>query len=196
MTTAYPLTWPHGIDRTTKEKRRPSQFKTELNGAIKNVTNSLRRFGEATGKPVSDVVLSSNYSLGVTNPPDPGVAAWFVWDGRERCIAIDRYDKLAHNLQAIHAILEARITEARHGGLRIVQQTFTGFVALPPPEQFGGKTCWQVLDIPPGSNRARVEEAYKARARTLHPDRGGSAEGMAELNAARDAALAQIGVTA
>lgn len=190
MTTAYPLTWPHAIPRVDPNRRANSLFKTELMPALKNVQSSLRRFGEATGKAVSNVVISSNYSLGVHNPEDPGVAVWFVWDGQERCIAVDRYPKLAHNLQAIHHVLEARVTEARHGGLRIVQQTFTGFLALPAPIEMGGKTCWQILDIPPYAPRERIEEAFRSLATTLHPDKGGSEADMAELNAARAAALA------
>jgi hypothetical protein len=115
-----------------------------------------------------------------------------MWDGRERCIAVDRYPRIEHNLQAIHHVLEARVTEARHGGLRIVQQTFTGFLALPAPDQFGGRTCWQVLDIPPKSPRKRIESAHRDLAKRMHPDAGGSSERMAELNAARDTALGEI----
>lgn len=189
--TAHPLAWPHGIPRTTS--RVGSQFKTALPAALKNVQNSLRRFGESTGKRVSEIVISSNYSLGIQNPADPGIAVWFMWDGRERCIAVDRYPKIEHNLQAVHAILEARVTEARHGGLRIVQQTFTGFIALPAPDAFGGRTCWEVLGIQPNAPRETIEEAHKAKAMLLHPDRnGGDGSGMADLNAARDVALATL----
>lgn len=189
MTQAYPLTWPQGIERTPRERRAASTFKTALDPALKNVTNSLRRFGEATGKRVTDVVISTNYTLGDRSPADPGVAVWFVWDGRERCIAVDRYPRIEHNLQAIHHVLEARVTEARHGGLRIVQQTFTGFVALPAPDMFGGKTCWEVLGVQPNAPRETVEAAFRDKARTLHPDAGGNAACMADLNAARDQAL-------
>lgn len=190
--TAYPLTWPTGLPRT--ERQVNSAFKTTLDPALKNVGNSLRRFGEATGKAVSNIVISSNYTLGVQRPADAGVAVWFLWDGSERCIAVDRYPKLEHNLQAIHHILEARITEARHGGLRIVQQTFTGFIALPAPLS-DGKNCWQVLDIPPNSTAQRIKEAHRELARKLHPDARGSSEDMAALNAARDQALLLVGAS-
>lgn len=193
--TAYPLAWPHGVARTTPTSRQTSQFKTALDGALRNVENSLRRFGEATGKQISpkDIVISSNFTLGIRKPEDPGCAVWFVWDDAERCIAIDRYTTLQCNLQAIHHILEARITEARHGGLRIVRQTFTGFLALPPPDQFGGRTCWEVLGIQPHAPRERIEAAYRDLARTAHPDAGGSGADMADINAARAAALASVG---
>jgi len=163
-----------------------------LNAALGNVENSLRRFGEATGKKVAEIVISSNYSLGTRSPADPGVAVWFQWDGSERCIAVDRYPKLEHNLQAIHHVLEARVTEARHGGLRIVQQTFTGFIALPPPKD--QRQWWEVLGVPQGANAGQIEKAYREKARTAHPDAGGDADNMAELNAAREAALIERGL--
>ncbi|MBB4837261.1 hypothetical protein HNP52_000312 [Sphingomonas kyeonggiensis] len=191
MATAFPLAWPFGLPRTEAGRRVASQFKTELPAALKNVQNSLRRFGEATGKAVSSVVISSNYTLGVSNPADPGVAVWFLWDGKERCIAVDRYPRLQHNLQAIHHVLEARVTEARHGGLRIVQQTFTGFVALPAPADINGRTPAQVLGIDGRSfGREDVIAAHRALAMKLHPDRqDGDGQAMADLNAARDALL-------
>lgn len=193
MTSAYPLTWPHGVPRIEPSRRAQSQFKTALDPALKNVTNSLRRFGETTGKAVSSIVISSNYTLGDRAPRDPGVAVWFLWDGRERCIAVDRYPKIEHNLQAIHHVLEARVTEARHGGLRIVQQTFTGFVALPSPDMVGERSCWEILGVQPGAGRGTIEAAHREKARTLHPDAGGTEATMAALNIARDAALNQIG---
>ncbi len=187
---AYPLAWPHGIGRTDANRRISSQFKTALDPALKNVTNSLRRFGEATGKAVSSIVISSNYTLGDRAPRDPGVAVWFLWDGAERCIAVDRYPRIEHNLQAIHHVLEARVTEARHGGLRIVQQTFTGFVALPPPSD--RKPWWEVLGVNRNATREEVEAAHRDKAKTAHPDKGGDADGMARVNAAKDEALSEL----
>ncbi|CAM8631560.1 J domain-containing protein [Sphingobium cupriresistens] len=192
MAEAYPLAWPLGIPRTEGGRRGAAQFKTALDPALKNVSNSLRRFGDATGKPVASIVISTNYTLGDRSPRDPGVAVWFVWDGAERCIAVDRYPKIEHNLQAIHHVLEARVTEARHGGLQIVRQTFTGFVALPSPEMFGGKTPAQLLGLDGGGkphSREDIVAAHRALAKQVHPDKAGSADEMAALNAARDALL-------
>lgn len=187
---AYPLSWPLGIPRVQPGSRQQASFKTALNAALTNVTNSLRRFGDATRKPISNIVISTNYTLGDQKPSDPGVAVWFVWDGSERCIAVDRYVKLEFNLQAIHHILEARITEARHGGLQIVRQTFTGFIALPAPEMFAGRTPAQILGIDGlPFTRDDVIAAHRDLAKKAHPDSGGSGDDMAVLNAARNALL-------
>lgn len=187
MTQAYPLHWPDGLPRTAI--RAASQFKTALTPALANVTKSLGAFGRDTGKEVAAIVLSSNVTLGVATPSDPGVAAWFVWDGEQRCIAVDRYPKVQDNVQAIHLILEARRTEMRHGGLRIVRQTFKGFVALPAPA--GARGWREVLGFMPAEpvTIADVDRAYRLLAQDRHPDKPkGSAEAMAELTAARAAA--------
>lgn len=178
---AFPLHWPENLPRTSSKAT--SQFRTTLSAALKNVKGSLQAFGRDSGKPVTEIVLSSNAGgLDVGPPKDTGVAAWFVWDGEQRCIAVDRYPKVEDNLQAIHHILEARRTEMRHGGLHIVRQTFKGFTALPAPESW-----WQVLGVAPTATADEVAAAYRKLAAAAHPDRGGSDAAMARLNAARDA---------
>jgi hypothetical protein len=191
MIPAYPLAWPDGLPRT--ERKVTSQFRTTLNAALNNVRKSLEAFGRDSGKAVSALSISSNVTLGNDRPPDTGVAVWFEWDGQQRCIAVDRYPKPEDNLQAIHHVLEARRTEMRHGGLHVVRQTFKGFTALPAPE---GKRSWrEVLGFSPTAHPdvAGVDIAYRAKAAALHPDKGGSHEKMAELNAARKEAKEAVG---
>jgi hypothetical protein len=180
---AYPLSWPDGLPRT--ERKAASQFKTGLPAALKNVRTALEAFGRDSGKTVTDIVLSSNVTLGHDRPADTGVAAWFTWDGAQRCIAVDRYPKVEDNLQAIYHVLEARRTEMRHGGLHIVRQTFKGFTMLPAP---AGRRPWRiVLGLPAGRfTLDQIDAAYREKAKTAHPDKGGSAEAMAELTRARD----------
>ncbi|MCO5085105.1 MAG: J domain-containing protein [Rhizobiaceae bacterium] len=171
-----------------------SQFRTSLNGALSNVRDSLFAFSRDSEKKIEGLVISSNVTLGEQKPQDPGVAVWFSWDGLSVCIAVDRYPKVEDNLQAIHHVIEARRTELRHGGLHIVRATFTGFAALPAP---GAKKSWrEVLLFGPGMlrpNRDMVEKRYRELAKERHPDAGGSAEAMAELNAAKAEALKEIG---
>lgn len=190
MLTAYPLTWPEGFPRATR--REPGRFKTTLSGALKNVTDSIRLFGSDSGRPVSEITLSSNVTLGVMKPTDPGVAVWFLWDGEQRCIPVDRYSTVEANLQAIHHIVEARRVELRHGTLALVRASFKGFtLALPAP----GKRPWrEVLGLRHAAvQKIEVEEAYRRLAREHHPDAGGTTEAMAELNAARAEAMKEIG---
>lgn len=186
MTTAYPLHWPDTIPRAGR--REAGNFKTSLAGALKNVQDSLRKFGTDSGKPLANVVLSSNCSLGVEKPQDPGVAAWFTWDGEQFCIPVDRYQTPAANLQAIHHILEARRVELRHGTLALVRATFSGFRALPAPAGTAKRTWRAVMNFGeehPPLTMPQVKERYRQLASARHPDKnGGSHERMTELNAA------------
>jgi hypothetical protein len=187
--TAFPLSWPHGFPR--KQYREGGQFKTTLAGALKNVNDSLRKFAADSGKKLEGLVISSNVTLGVMNPQDPGVSVWFTWDGLQVCIPVDRYTKVEANLQAIHHIIEARRVELRHGTLALVRASFTGFKALPAPS---GYRHWsEVLSLPRDAKRADVDAACRRLASQHHPDKGGTHEKMAELNQARDEALKEVG---
>jgi hypothetical protein len=179
-----------------RKNRDKGAFKTTLAGAIKNVQGSLRLFASDSGKPLEALVISSNVSLGVDNPPDPGVAVWFTWDGLQVCIPVDRYTTVASNLQAIHHIIEARRVELRHGTLALVRATFTGFMALPAP---GAKRHWmEVLDFFPNDRpqitRQVIEDRFKRLAKQRHPDAlGGSHDEFTELQRAKEEALREIG---
>lgn len=186
---AYPLSWPGHIPRM--KTREAGRFSTTLAKALDNVRGSLRKFSEDSGKKLDGVVISSNYSLGISRPPDPGVAVWFVWDALQVCIPVDRYTTVEANLQAIHHVLEARRTELRHGTLALVRASFQGFKALPAP---AGKGWRDILALPSDVQPTRevVQAAYRQLAAVRHPDTGGSEAAMAELNTARDAALQEL----
>jgi hypothetical protein len=186
--TAYPLAWPAGFARSAK--RESGRFKTTLAGALRNVQDSLRLFGQDSGKPISGVVMSSNVTLGSERPADPGVAVYFTWEGMQICIPVDRYDSVAANLQAIHHILEARRVELRHGTLALVRATFSGFKALPAP-----KSWRDVLEIDEAARVTAddVDRRYRDLAKQRHPDAGGNAAAMVELNQARADARRELG---
>ena len=183
----FPLQWPPYVPRSPR--RETGQFKVTLAAALENVRGSLRRFGTDSGRAVSNIILSSNVTLGHDKPADPGIAVWFLWEDEWRCIAVDRFTTPAANLQAIHKIIEARRAETRYGTLHMVRAAFTGFLALPG----GGVTDWRkILGLDGNATIAKVEEAYKAKIETAHPDKGGSNEAMTELNAARAAAKREL----
>lgn len=187
-TSAYPLAWPPGFPRT--KFREKGQFKTTLSGALNNVQDSLRHFAMDSGKKLDGLVISSNYSLGIDNPNDPGVSVWFTWDGLQVCVPVDRYTTVASNLQAIHHVIEARRTELRHGTLALVRASFSGFAALPPPAP--GKSWREVLGLNTEAGIDAAEYQYRELARKAHPDAGGSHEAMAALNVAIESARKEL----
>jgi hypothetical protein len=209
-TEAYPLAWPIGWKRTPQFQRTRAKFggrerrysadgtgswtrKTRLTIAAgtERVLESLNRMGFNRS-----VVISSNLALrsdglprsGQRDPDDPGVAVYWGTGKKARCMAVDQYDRVSDNLAAIAATLEAMRAIERHGGAAILDRAFTGFVALPNPEQ-----PWQVLGLETSSpSRAQIDEAYRKLAMTNHPDRGGDQQQMARINAARDDLYARL----
>lgn len=181
MTQEYPLHWPNWPRTTSPGK---SQLKTSLTAAVNNVKDSLRRFAVDSSRKVEGLIVSSNATLMDGNPKDAGVAVYFTWDGISTCIAVDRYQKIEENLQAIHHVIEAERTKLRHGGLNLVRAAFRGYAALPPPSN--AKDAWSVLGVARGASDEDIEAAYRAKAKKMHPDvtRDGG-EKMQELNEAR-----------
>ncbi len=116
---------------------------------------------------------------------------------RKQVMAIDQYDRVADNLAAIAATLDAMRAIERHGGAQILERAFTGFIALPGPDT--RKTWREVLGIialPGDSAQAqdRIETAYKRLRSLHHPDKGGDAAMFSAVQAAYDDALAELGL--
>ena len=189
MTQAYPLHWPRGFPRTKSPRR--SQFRTGLDGAVRNVTESLRAFAKDSGKDIVNLIISSNVTLMNMTPADAGVAIYFRWDEIDCSIAVDRYPTPAENLQAIKHVIDAERTKLRHGGLNIVRAAFRGYAALPPPRDASGQIAppwWKVMgfDAEP-QDLAAVEARWREIAKERHPDKGGNdAEFALIVNAVRE----------
>lgn len=207
---AYPLQWPAGWRRTPAHIRSRAKFnakerryRTHGDGStyswteskdlsIADGTNRVLQSLERMGLRRDDIVISTNLELRLDGlprsnqrmPADPGVAVYWRNRKETRCIAIDRYDRVADNLAAIAATLEAMRAIERHGGAEILDRAFTGFTALPQPEQW-----FQVLGVSAHATEAEIEAAYRRLAMQHHPDRGGNGADMARINAARDAGL-------
>jgi hypothetical protein len=186
--TAYPLAWPANWPRTGPGLRAKGAYRTTLPAALKNLRDQLRLLaGPAVERTL---VLSSNATLGVDAPADPGVVAYFVWDQKPLAIPCDRWQRIEQNVQAIALSIEAMRAIERHGAKHMVTAMFSGFLALPAP----ARTWREVLGLPAGPHSARdVETMFRRLAEKMHPDRGGSHDAMAALLAARDQGLKEVG---
>ncbi len=184
---AYPLAWPPQFARSARRDK--GSFKTTLAGALKNVQDSLRLFAKDSETELGALVISSNVTLGVQSPEDPGVAVWFTWGGMQVCIPVDRYATVEGNLQAIHHIIEARRVELRHGTLALVRASFAGFLALDGPGK--NEHWWDVLCVRRDASRQVIDAAYRRLRGQHHPDReNGSAEAFQRVQKAYEEAIA------
>jgi hypothetical protein len=210
----FPLQWPPGWKRTTALERSRAKFGKQffvdrgksadgkllgwnskkeitIGESTERVLGELKRMGFNRSVVISSDLRLRNDGLPHSNqrtPDDPGVAVYWGTGREARCIAVDRYDRIADNLAAIAATLDALRAIERHGGAEILNRAFTGFTALPAPEQW-----FQVLGVSANATREQIDEAYRRLAMKAHPDRdGGSTELMSRLNSAREDGIGKL----
>lgn len=205
MTDAYPLRWPEGWPKRTGYMG---------SGPFKGLTpekavNSLRH--ELRLLSAQHVVISSNLRprnyVGEAKTDarqQPGIALYFTLKARAMTMAQDVYSSPYANMRSLALAIEAMRQLERHGGGHMMQRAFDGFARLPPPKGAATyqKRPWrEVLELPssiyaalPKANQLILAEAaYKERAKKAHPDTGGTAEAMAELNVAIGDAREELG---
>lgn len=207
--TKYPLAWPAGWKRTPQDLRDRARFSKKGSGgwkgrlsveqATQRVRDELQRMGIYEG----NVIISTNLVLrndglprsGQSEPQDSGAAVYWnrkAWK-THKVMAIDQYDRVADNLAAIAATLDAMRAIERHGGSTILDRAFEGFTALPEP------TNWRrVLQMPSSMPIHKTvaefaRDQYKQLALMHHPDRGGDPAKMAEINRAWSDAQRELG---
>ena len=206
---AYPLTWPEGWKRTPEHKRTRAKFGRKGQSSYGNfqTKNALtiaqgvdRVLAElkTMGVREADLVISSNLILrndgmprsGQAEPRDPAVAIyWRKWNERNdppKCMAVDRYDRVADNLAALAATLEAMRAIERHGGAEILNRAFTGFTAIEGPS--ADKHWSSVLGVARDASTSEAKAARRSLLQQHHPDKdGGDAAMFQAVNDAWDA---------
>lgn len=204
----YPLKWPGNWPRTPARARKRAEFRMStasskvvdgvavkthsevhvtLTAAVDRLEQQFRLL------EVTRPVLTTNVELrldgrprsGQRDPDDPGASVYFKLNGADRCLACDKWDRVADNIAALAAHIDAlrRIDRYGVGG---IDQAFRGYTALQPATT----EWWLVLGVPKDATVAQIEAAFLTGAKTHHPDRGGSHHAMARLTEARALALA------
>lgn len=190
MSLSNPLRWPINLPRT--KAPRPAPFKVGHVKALSDLYDELERIGAASVAITSNAVLNLNGTMRATQPRfvgDTGVAVYFVRKGREMVMACDRWNFIGDNIRAIGLSLAAIRGLDRWGASNAVEAALSGFVAI--PETTGsGEAWWKVLGVDPFADAAMIEAAYRANAKSTHPDRGGNADDFRRLTEARDAGIA------
>lgn len=214
--TRYPLCWPDGWKRTAPSGRIRAQFgkiekranlqaggtipdkkRLSIAEAVTRTTYELERIGIDQG----DIIVSTNLKLNAYGiprgdagePADPGAAVYWSRKAGQECMAIDRYNRVADNIAAIAATLEAMRAIERHGGAEILNRVFQGFAAL--PERAGGRGWREILNFPhlTSPTEAMVKDHFRELLKKTEHATGGDRDKVEELIWARDAALREIG---
>lgn len=176
---AYPLQWPQGRPRTANRER-PKFSVNSFTAARDGLFNELKLL------KASSTVLSTNVELrrdglpyaGRAQPVDPGVAVYFVRNGRQVCFACDRWIKVEHNMRAIADAIECIRMIERRGTGEMTDAAFEGFKALPAAtsDPWAKEPWFRVLGVPQFANTEDVIAAYRKKMLDHHPDRGGNPE--------------------
>lgn len=195
----FPLQWPDRYRRTPAERRKShSRFKTTFASARNGVLRELRLMG------ASDIIISTNIELNryglpyasAREPSDPGIAVYWIRNGRDEAMALDCWTKSADNMHALELAISALRMIERCGSPEIVDRAFQGFAALPANVSSPAKPPWRAVmeyALDAVVTREMVKERYRRLVRKRHPDHGGTDEGFRELRDAYNQALNEIG---
>ncbi len=208
MTQAHPLQWPQGWPRTPAHRREEGKYKfrrANRSGAARepfwtfaeardSLFDEVRKLGAYEGR----TVLSSNFPVGRDGyvldrgnkrPDDQGVAIYFQLGGKSMAMAQDRYNRAEENMRSLALAIEAMRQLDRHGGGVMMERAFSGFAALAAPT--AQREWWDVLECRRDASLEVIKAQHRRLAADNHPDRGGDPAKMAEINAARDRAIAE-----
>lgn len=186
----YPLQWPAGWKRTHLPGA--SKFDTGMEKATRGLLSEIRKLGGVLP------VISSNAQYRQDGMPyarqghvgDTGVAVYFQRAGKPMVFACDTYWTMHENIHAIAKTIEALRAIERWGASDMMERAFTGFTALPAPIVAGmRREWWDVLQCGRDASREVIHAQYRRLASAHHPDRGGDAARMTELNRAREDAM-------
>lgn len=186
---AYPLQWPIGWKRTSS----PTQARFGLH-SIAQARDEVSRQVEMLGGryiTISSNLRIRNDGLPYSNqrrPEDCGIAVYFQLRGKPVVLACDAWSDPAHNLWAIAKHIEALRGQERWG-VGSVEQAFTGYTALPAPDN---KVWWEVLGVEKTSNYEAVKRCFRALALKHHPDKGGDRENWNEIQSAYSEAVSVL----
>jgi hypothetical protein len=212
----YPLSWPTGWKRTPAHERqradfgkttvqtyterhydgRPDETKTrKRKAALTAADAAIRLEAELDRLGAENAKLSTSQKLrmdgtprsDLSEPADVGAAVYFTLDGKPRCLACDRWTRVADNIAALAQHIDALRRIERYG-VGTMEQAFAGYAALPPTS-----ADWAiVLGVSATATREQIIAAHRKLATEHHPDKGGRLEDMARINQARDLALKTV----
>lgn len=173
------FTWPEDWNRTPETERTSGRYQVTENRARNDLVDELQKAG------ATDIHVE--HDTAVSGDPDPGVVVrWKDEHGRGKVIACDRHTNRAANTRAIGLTLRDLRMATTRGAIQ-ADRAYAGLEKLPPPREDADPH--EVLGVRPDADPEVIKAAYKAKAKILHPDRGGDRKRFQELQDAREALL-------
>ena len=191
--------WPSGFERTPERDRSPNRsFEVSLTDAIEDLAGEMDRL-DADEWRLSTALdhQSQNPNYPYANQPepdDPGVALRWTMDGGQYAVACDAHSRVRDNLRTIGLY----VREKRKMETRPVETGESEFAnaRLPPADQedavvagAGSEPAHEVLEVAADAADDVVEAAFRAKAKEVHPDQGGSRAEWQRLQEAREVML-------
>lgn len=180
---AYPLDWPEGWPRARTYGE--ARYSVGYSIALSEMLHELGLL-KATG-----IVVSSNLRLRRDGLPyaaeagrkidDPGVAVYFMRQGKQQVIACDKWNRPQHNIRAIGLTVVGLRAIARAGATELLDRAFTGFRALPEHVE---DAWWTVLGCSPDANIDEAKATHRQQINKHHTDRGGDLDKLIAVNRA------------
>jgi hypothetical protein len=187
------MEWPRTEPYNRKSDHRfGGGRKLAMGRAVNQLVSELRLLGAI------NIIVSSNIPTKGDGLPyaddrrleDPGIAVYFDFKKKPRVMARDGFVSAAANIRSLTLAIDGLRLLERHGGSRMLEKAFDGFLALAPPnwkkhwrEVFGVKPDWT----------GDIAALYREKAKQRHSDVGGSDTLMAELNVAYTEARNALG---
>jgi DnaJ domain len=115
----------------------------------------------------------------VQSPTERAVRLTYYKNGHQINLVMDKQRRAVDNLRVLYLAVEAMRLNEKRGIAEVLQSAYLQLEA-PTPK----RSPYEILGIMPDAPLAVAEAAYRARARTMHPDQGGSVDQFKELNEA------------
>ena len=170
----------------------PQQPRTQKPERARFMTNSISRAGDMLSEELrklgaTDCIISTNLQTKLGGGfyanqriNDKGIVIYFKLKDKDKAMACDKWDMAEHNLWALYLSISAIRGLERWGGSEFLDGLFTGFKALPSPENI---LIANVRYFPVGTDFDMGKDIFRNMAMQLHPDNyGGDAEKFMELN--------------
>ncbi len=174
-----PLQWNPQIPRTKRQERSRFGDRSAYRAGL-DLSQELQRMG------AKNIIISSNLRIKSTGGfyanqnkiDDVGVCIYFDLKGVDKCFACDKWNRAEDNLWALKLNVEAMRGMSRWGGSNFMDGLFTGFKALPSPNDIIMQGVQYFADC---QDNEQIKQRYKNLAKELHPDLGGNIEEFTEM---------------